>query len=221
MKFMQKKRGFFIVFEGGEGSGKSIQVEILASHLREDGHAVTVTREPGGTRIGEQIRAITHNSENVDLDAVTEAYLMAASRAQHVRELIEPALEAGKVVVCDRFVDSNIAYQGYGRKLGEDTIHDLNKLAVDGALPDIVIILDVPPSVGLDRRIKSVKVKDRLDLQQKDFYDRVYQGYLALAKKDPERYVIIDSARSIEDVAMHVWKTVQEALNKRNGKKTT
>lgn len=218
---MQKHRGFFIVFEGGEGSGKSIQVEILASHLREDGHAVTVTREPGGTRIGEQIRAITHNSENVDLDAVTEAYLMAASRAQHVRELIEPALEAGKVVVCDRFVDSNIAYQGYGRKLGEDTIRRLNELAIDGAFPDIVIILDVPPSVGLDRRIKSVKVKDRLDLQQKDFYDRVYQGYLALAEKDPERYVIIDSARSIEDVAMHVWKTVQEALNKRNGKKTS
>jgi len=214
------KRGFFIVFEGGEGSGKSIQVEILASHLREEGYTVTVTREPGGTRIGEQIRAITHNSENVDLDAVAESYLMAASRAQHVRELIEPALVAGKVVVCDRFVDSSIAYQGYGRKLGGDTIRILNELAVDGAIPDMSIVLDVSPSLGLDRRARGVKMKDRLDLQQKDFYDRVYQGYVTLAKKDPERYVIIDSSKPIEDVAGNVWKAVKKALDNRNGKKT-
>ncbi|HCM82377.1 TPA: dTMP kinase [Patescibacteria group bacterium] len=216
---MRMKRGFFVVFEGGEGAGKSIQVEILASHLREEDYAVTVTREPGGTRIGEQIRAITHNSENVDLDSVAEAYLMAASRAQHVRELIEPALVAGKVVVCDRFVDSSIAYQGYGRKLGEDTIRNVNELAVNGAIPDMTIVLDVPPSLGLDRRGRGMKMKDRLDLQQKDFYDRVYQGYVTLAKNDPGRYVIIDSSKSIEDVAVSVWKVVKKALDIRNGKK--
>src|SRR5689334_11203069 len=131
-------RGFFITLEGGEGAGKSIQVEILVSHLHEEGLSVVVTREPGGTRIGEQIRAITHNAENVDLDPTTEAYLMAAARAQHVRETIEPALESGRIVVCDRYVDSSIAYQGYGRKLGEKVIVDLNGLAVNGAKPDLV-----------------------------------------------------------------------------------
>ena len=208
------KRGYFITFEGGEGAGKSIQVEILTSHLREDGYPVVVTREPGGTRIGEQIRTITHNQENVDLDPVAEAYLMGASRAQHVRELIEPALQAGKVVVCDRYVDSSIAYQGYGRKLGADTIAHLNELAVNGAIPDMTLVLDVSPQVGLERRGKTAK-KDRLDFQQEDFYDRVYRGYEELAKKDPDRYVIIDASKPIEEVAMAIWKHVKTALLKR------
>ncbi len=212
-------RGFFITLEGGEGAGKSIQVEILVSHLHEDGKMVVVTREPGGTRIGEQIRAITHNAENVDLDPTTEAYLMAAARAQHVRETIEPALEAGRIVVCDRYVDSSIAYQGYGRKLGEETIAGLNKLAVNGAIADLVILLDIPPEIGADRRNKSEKAKDRLDLQQKDFYDRVHTGYLELAKRNPDRYVVVDATKSIEAVASEIWRIVQAALQKRNGGK--
>ncbi|OGG29681.1 dTMP kinase [Candidatus Gottesmanbacteria bacterium RIFCSPLOWO2_01_FULL_49_10] len=206
------KRGFFIIFEGGEGAGKSIQVEILVSHLHEEGYSVVVTREPGGTRIGEQIRAITHNQENVDLDAVAEAYLMAAARAQHVAQLIEPAIEAGKIVVCDRYVDSSIAYQGFGRKLGVDTIRSLNALAVNGAVPDLTVLLDVPPEVGLKRRAKSRKGVDRLDMQQKDFYTRVYQGYLALAKEHPNRYVVIDASQAIEAVAQDVWRSVKHAL---------
>lgn len=215
------KRGFFISFEGGEGSGKSIQVEILASHLREEGYSVIITREPGGTRIGEQIRTITHNQENVDLDPKAEAYLMAAARAQHVTETISPALEAGRIVVCDRFVDSSVAYQGYGRKLGAETIEDLNKLAVNGAIPDLTILLDTPPAVGLQRRTRSLKSKDRLDLQQQDFYERVYRGYLDLAKNHHARYVVIDATGSIEAVASQVWKIVKSALDKRNGKKKT
>ena len=177
------KKGFFLTFEGGEGAGKSIQVEILVSHLHEEGYEIKVTREPGGTRIGEQIRAITHSSENVDLEATAEAYLMAAARAQHVEQVIYPSLEAGKIVVCDRYVDSSIAYQGYGRKLGAQKIAELNILAVNNALPDLTILLNVSIELGMRRRKKSLKPTDRLDLQQKGFYERVHAGYLELAKK--------------------------------------
>lgn len=212
------KRGFFITFEGGEGAGKSIQVEILASHFHEEGYPLVVTREPGGTRIGEQIRAITHSQENVDLEATAEAYLMAAARAQHVAQLIEPALEVGKIVVCDRFVDSSIVYQGYGRKLGPAVIGKLNDLAVDGAIPDLTILLDVPIDLGLKRRHKSHKAKDRLDLQQTDFYERIHRGYLELAKKYAGRYVVIDASKPIEEVAARIWEIVKKRLDARNGK---
>jgi dTMP kinase len=208
------KQGLFIVFEGGEGSGKSVQAKMLADRLRDIGEKVVVTREPGGTRIGEQIRAITHNTENADLDPVAEAYLMAASRAQHVRETIAPALKAGAIVISDRFVDSSIAYQGYGRNLGADEIAALNELAVDGAKADVVILLDVPPAVGLARLEKEGKQKDRLDMQQKDFYERVHAGYLALAKKFPNRYVVIDATKSIEKVASSIWQTIIKRLSK-------
>lgn len=212
------KPGFFIVFEGIEGAGKSVQTGLLASHLRKEGYKVKVTREPGGTRIGEQIRAITHSLENVDLDSKTEAYLMAASRAQHVAEIIKPALEKGKIVVCDRFVDSSIAYQGYGRGLSADTIRDLNRLAVNDVVPDLVILLDVPVAMGLALREGSVK-KDRMDLQQKDFYQRVYQGYLELAKDAPAQYVVIDAAAPEAAVASKVWEAVKSLLDKTNGEK--
>lgn len=208
------KRGFFITLEGGEGAGKSVQAKILARRLRKEGHAAVLTREPGGTRIGEQIRAITHDKENTDLDAVAEAYLMAASRAQHVRQIIAPALEAGKIVVCDRFVDSSLAYQGYGRKLGVDVVAGLNALAVYGAKQDLTILLDVSLEIGMKRRNKSHKPSDRLDLQQKEFYERVHQGYLALAKNEPTRYVVIDAAKSIEEVAAKIWSVVKSALQK-------
>lgn len=211
------KRGLFIVLEGGEGAGKSVQARILTDRLREAGHRVTSTREPGGTRIGEQIRAITHDPENVDLHPKTEAYLMAAARAQHVAETIAPALEAGRIVVCDRFVDSSIAYQGYGRQLGEDTVLALNALALNGVKPDLTILLDVPAEVGMQRRRESTKANDRLDLQQKDFYDRVYRGYLALAKKNPARYLVIDATAPIEKVSDELWSYVKKFLEKLGG----
>jgi len=212
------KRGYFITFEGGEGAGKSIQVEILASHLHEEGYHVKVTREPGGTRIGEQIRAITHSSENVDLEATTEAYLMAAARAQHVEQVIFPSLEAGHIVVCDRYVDSSIAYQGYGRKLGPEKIAELNELAVNGAIPDLTLLLNVPIEKGLRRRNKSLKPRDRLDLQQKEFYERVYVGYLELAQKNPRRFVVIDATKPIEQVGSEIWEVVRQKLQKHHGK---
>ena len=209
------KRGFFIVFEGIEGAGKSVQTGLLASRLRRAGYRVAVTREPGGTRIGEQIRAVTHKPENVDLEPKAEAYLMTASRAQHVAEVIAPALKAGKIVISDRFVQSSFAYKGYGRKLGAEVIEQLNKLAIGEIRPDLVLVLDLPVAVGLARRNGAVKV-DRLDLEQKDFYERARQGYLDLAKKDPNYYFVIDTTSSIEETAAQIWSIVKTALAKYN-----
>lgn len=208
---MKKKKSLFIVFEGLEGSGKSTQVGLLASKLKEQGKEITVTREPGGTRIGELIREITHNRQNVDLTAVAESYLMAASRAQHVREIIKPALERGQIVICDRFLDSSLAYQGFGRELRDEVIENLNKLAVNDVLPDLVIFLDLLPQQGFKRRNGSDKI-DRLDLQQQDFYRRVYEGYKKLARKNKNRYFTVDSSKPIEQVAQKIWEKVKSYL---------
>lgn len=201
-------KDLFISFEGIEGSGKSTQVGLLASKLREQGKEIVVVREPGGTRIGEQIREITHDRENVDLTAVAESYLMASSRAQLVREIIHPALHSGKIVIADRFIDSSLAYQGFGRQLGEEVIWDLNKLAIDDVMPGLTIFLDVPPEIGFKRRNSSYKI-DRLDLQQKDFFERVYHGYKKLAEKYKERYAIIDGNDTINQTAGKIWEKVK------------
>lgn len=206
-------QSFFISFEGVEGSGKSTQVGKLGSRMREKGYDIVAVREPGGTHIGDQIREITHNRENVDLTAVSEAYLMAASRAQVVREIIRPALNEGRIVIADRFIDSSLAYQGYGRKLGEEIIFDLNKLALDDVFPNLTIFLDVTPETGFTRRNGSEKI-DRLDLQQKDFYERVYRGYKTLAEKNQERYAVIDGSKSIDEVHNKIWEAVFKLIRK-------
>lgn len=217
----------------------------MVGRLREKGYGVVATREPGGTRIGEQIRKITHNTENIDLSDEAEAYLMAAARAQHVREIIVPALEDGKIVVCDRFLDSSLAYQGYGRGLGFEVIEELNKLAIlkpsfDSStsgrvrstpdtpdvsapgvkssaliLPDLTIYLKVRHEEGMRRRNNSYKI-DRLDLQQTEFYQRVEKGYNELAKKYKERIVVVDGNGTIEEVFEEVWKLVQMRLEIRD-----
>lgn len=205
------KKGFFITFEGLEGSGKSTQLSMLAGKLKEKGYVIVSTREPGGTRIGEKIRSITHDRENVDITRVAETYLMAAARAQHVREIIRPALETKKIVLCDRYLDSSVAYQGYGREIGEEKVLKLNELAVDLMYPDLTILLDCGPLIALKRRNQTDKI-DRLDLQQPDFYERVHTGYHELLKKHPERIYQIDSSRPIDDVARDVWILVEEKL---------
>ncbi len=205
-------KGFFISFEGLEGSGKSTQVGLLGSKLKEEGKEIVVTREPGGTRIGELIRNITHNRENVDLTAVTEVYLMSASRAQHVREIIKPALSSGKIVICDRYIDSSLVYQGYGRELGEETVWYLNHIAIEEVIPNLTFFLDVPPDIGFARRNGTDKI-DRLDLQQKDFYDRVYRGYKKLAETYKKRIVIIDSTKTIVEVSQQIWSIIVDRLN--------
>jgi len=194
-----------------EGSGKSTQVGLLGARLKEEGYAVVVTREPGGTRIGEKIREITHSRQNVDITAACEAYLMAASRAQTVREIIRPAIVAGKIVIADRFYDSSLAYQGYGREFGEKKIALLNELATNGVVPDVTFFLDVAPKVGISRRNGTEKI-DRLDLQPPDFYERVYQGYLTLAKKYKDRYILIDGEKPIEEIAAIIWSTIRTFL---------
>ena len=206
-----KKKGIFITFEGLEGSGKSTHVGLLASKLKEKNCQIKVTREPGGTRIGEIIRQITHNKDNVDLTAVAESYLMAASRAQHVREIIRPALEAGFIVIADRFLDSSLAYQGFGRELGFDNILKLNDMAVDGVGADLTIYLDITASEGIKRRNGSDKI-DRLDLQQEDFYKRVYEGYKALAEKYKNRYCIVNSTKPINEVSEIIWTRVGDLI---------
>jgi len=208
-----KGKGLFISFEGLEGSGKSTQAGLLGSRLKEEGYEIVVTREPGGTRIGEAIRDITHGKENVDLTAVAEAYLMAASRAQHVREIIKPAFEAGKIVIADRYIDSSLAYQGYGRQLGEEVIEKLNNLALENMTPNLTFFLDLSVEIGFSRRNHSEKI-DRLDLQQKDFYDRVYAGYKKLADKYKTRFITIDSNKSIKEVAGEIWQDVRKRLAK-------
>lgn len=206
-----KNKGIFITFEGLEGSGKSTHVGLLASKIKEKDREIKVTREPGGTRIGEVIRQITHNKDNVDLTAVAESYLMAASRAQHVREIIRPAIDAGLIVICDRFLDSSLAYQGFGRELGESKIFDLNQMAIDGVWPDLTFYLDIDPEEGMVRRNGTNKI-DRLDLQQKDFYQRVKAGYESLADKYKERYFIVNTKKEINDVAKIIWNKVQNLL---------
>ncbi len=204
-------KGFFITFEGVEGSGKSTQVGLLSGRIKEEGKDLVVTREPGGTRIGELIRNITHGRENVDLVTVTEAYLMSAARAQLVREIIRPALLDGKIVIADRYIDSSLAYQGYGRELGEECIWQLNILAIDDIIPHLTILLDVPVEIGFNRRNGTDKV-DRLDLQQKDFYDRVYNGYRKLAEKNKNRYFVLDGSKSIEEVEKIIWERVKKEV---------
>lgn len=205
------KTPLFITFEGLEGSGKSVQAGLLAGKLREEGYDIVATREPGGTRIGEQIRTITHDLQNVDLTAVAECYLMAAQRAQHVREIIKPALEAGKIVICDRFLDSSIVYQGFGREMGENVVRTLNKEAVEGIIPDVTFYLSVTFDEGLKRRRKTDKV-DRLDLQPVDFYDRVITGYELLAKEESKRIISIDGMRSIDVIAKEIRQILQKVL---------
>jgi dTMP kinase len=208
---MKTQRGTLITFEGVEGSGKSTQVGLLSSHLKEEGYDILVAREPGGTRIGEQIRHITHDRENVELTAVAEAYLMAASRAQLIREVIRPAVTAGKIVIVDRFLDSSLAYQGFGRELGDAEIGKLNILAMDDVSVTHTILLDVSPEVGISRRTESDKI-DRLDLQQTDFYRRVREGYLTLAKRNPDKITLVDSSRPIETVADSIWGILKPLL---------
>ena len=190
----------FITLEGPEGSGKSSQIGLLAAFLREQGFGVLQTREPGGTRIGDQIRACLHDVDNGEMTAVTEVLLYAASRAQHVDELIRPALAAGQIVLCDRFADSTIAYQGYGRGLDLTDLHTLTRIATGGLKPHLTLLLDIAVERGLARRKAGRDEMNRLDLEAVSFHQRVRQGYHTLAAAEPKRWVTIDADRSVGEV---------------------
>jgi len=204
-------RGLFITFEGPDGSGKSTQIKKLKKKLENKGLETVLTREPGGTAISENIREIILDVKNSEMDSLTEALLYAAARSQHVTQVILPALEANKTVICDRFMDSSIAYQGYGRKLG-DQVRIINEFAVRGIIPDITFLLLLEPSIGKGR-IK--REYDRLELEQNKFHEDVYQGYMELAKCNPNRIIIIDGTRSIVEIEKEIELHLEKLLLKK------
>lgn len=203
------KQGLFISIEGPDGSGKSTQIENIRQFFADKNIDILYTREPGGTEIGEQIRKILLDKGSANMNYMTEALLYAASRAQHVAQVIKPALREGRIVVCDRFVDSSIAYQGYGRNLGE-AVSVINGYAVDGCMPDVTFFMKIDPSVGIERIRQDMQ--DRLDAEKETFHRAVYQGYLELEKENPDRIVGIDANRSIEEIKKEICFKLEELL---------
>lgn len=200
----------FITFEGTEGSGKSTQIELLAEALRSHGTSVVSTREPGGTALGEHLRQILLESD-APLAPESEAYLMTAARAEHVRQVIRPALTAGRIVVCDRFVDSTLAYQGGGRGLPVATLQQLQQLAVGDLTPDLTILLDLPVELGLGRRVRGGGA-NRIDRETLAFHERVARWYRAAAKDDPARWRVVDATGPVAVVHTHVIDVVRQVV---------
>lgn len=194
----------FIVFEGGDGAGKTTQVALLASWLESSGRTVVCTRQPGGTELGARIRELVLSPASGDVDPRAEALLYSADKAQHVAETIRPALAAGADVVCDRYVDSMIAYQGAGRVLDASEIAEISQWATGGLRPDLTILLDVDPADALADKDES----DRLEAAGEDFHARVREGFLALAAQDPQRYVVIAARQPREEIAEQVRRAV-------------
>ena len=203
----------FITFEGSEGSGKSTQIQLLAEFLQKRGILVTTTREPGGTRIGEQVRDCLHDVSNKEMTSAAEVLLYSASRSQLVEQIIRPALANNHVVLSDRYADSTIAYQGFGRNLDLDTLFRITEFATGGLIPDLTLFLDVDVKNGLKRRSAGGSEMNRMDLQTIAFYEKVREGYLQLASKDSDRWKIIDANRSVKLIQKGVRKVVLERLN--------
>jgi dTMP kinase len=200
----------FITFEGGDGSGKSTQVELLFKKMQILGVPAILTREPGGTPLGEHISDLLKWSKSVPMVPVAELLLFNASRAQLVETIIRPALAKGVVVICDRFTDSTIAYQSYGRGIPVDTVEEMNSIATGGLQPDLTILVDVPVTVGFGR--KKDNKKDRFEDENIVFHERVRNGYLALAQSEPERFLVIDGTTGKDEIAMLIWKRVKPLL---------
>ncbi|MDX1662331.1 MAG: dTMP kinase [Candidatus Promineifilaceae bacterium] len=202
----------FITFEGPDGSGKTTQIAMLAAHLKQQGISVVTTREPGGTRIGDQVRGCLHDVHNTAMMPVAEILLYSASRAQLVGEVIRPALAAGKVVLCDRYADSTIAYQGYGRGLDLEALVYITDFATGGLRPDLTILLSLDISEGLRRRVTQGAEMNRMDLQAEAFYRRVQAGYRQLVAAEPERWVVVDGDQPPQIVQQEIQTIVAERL---------
>jgi len=216
--------GLFISFEGTEGSGKSTQVSLLAERLRRLGRVVRTLREPGGTPIGEEIRhTLKHSSHNEAMKPETELLLMNASRAQLVREVIRPALAAGEIVISDRFYDSTIAYQGYGRQLDLDNVRKNIDFAVGDTRPDLTLLVLVPPEVSAERLLARQStlpfMRDRIEEADRGFFGRVAHGYKALAAAEPQRVRIVEGSGSVRGIESEIWKVVEEVLNRGSGQR--
>jgi len=207
------KRGIFISFEGIEGSGKTIQARLLSEYLIKKGYKVILTEEPGGTRIGLKLRDLLLSAENREITPVTELLLYNASRAQHIKEVILPALKSGSIVITDRFSDSTVAYQGFGRGIDLRLIDSIGKIVTEGLSPNITILLDLDVETGLMRN-RGINKTDRLELEDVEFHKRVKKGYLAIAAKEPERIKLIDASRSIEEINHKIIYIVTDLIAK-------
>ena len=204
----------FITLEGPEGSGKTSQLPALAHYLRDAGNEVVVTREPGGTAVGDQIREVLMSLKNVAIVPRTEILLFLAARAQHVDSLIRPALKAGKLVLCDRFSDSTLAYQGYGHKTDLETLRSLLNFSTGGLIPDLTLLLDLPVEIGFERKRDNSAEWNRLDAYDQAFHQRVRQGYLDLATAEPERWILIDATKSKNEVQLAMRAAIINRLER-------
>lgn len=207
-------RGYFITVEGSDGVGKSTQIHNIENYFLKLGYEVQLTREPGGTRIGDKLRDILLDVTNDEMNEMTEMLIYAASRAQHIKELIEPSLKKGKIVISDRYIDSSIAYQGYGRRLGEDAVKIVNEYASFGLIPDLTFWLDLDPELGRKRILSRSIIQDkdvtfdRIELEKNDFHNRVREGYKEIARKNPERVHRIDASLKADEV----WEEIELIL---------
>jgi dTMP kinase len=202
----------FITLEGPDGSGKTTQIQLLRDNLEDAGYDVLLTREPGGTSIGDQVRAVLHDLRNKEMHPAAEILLYSASRAQLVAQVIRPALAAGRIVLCDRYADSTMAYQGYGRGLDREALRAITVFATDGLKPDLTLLLDLSVEDGLARRKVGGGEWNRMDEQTLEFHRRTRDGYLKLAAAEPERWVRVEAAGPVEQVAASIWEIVNRKL---------
>lgn len=207
------KKGLFITFEGPDGSGKTTVAKLVVDKLKQEGFDVVHTREPGGIDIAEQIRNVILDPKNTAMDSKTEALLYAASRRQHLVEKVIPAVNAGKIVICERFIDSSLAYQGHARKLGIDEVLSINSFAIGGLFPDLTIYLDVDEEVGLARVNSRKEAKDRLDAESVSFHHLVVEGYKEVNKRFKNRIIEIDASKPLEEVVEESMKTIHSFIH--------
>lgn len=203
-------RGLFVTLEGGEGSGKSSQAQAIKALLEARGYRVALTQEPGGCELGRRLQALL-NDPSAELDPRAELFLFEAARAQHVAEVILPALASHDVVICDRFADSSVAYQGHGRRLGLNHVRVANLIATQGLVPDLTVLLNVAVETGLNRK-EGETAPDRIGREGPDFHERVRRGYLALATEEPQRFVIVDATLPAKAVTERIWQRLEPLL---------
>ncbi|GGF35936.1 thymidylate kinase [Halobacillus andaensis] len=207
-------KGLFVTFEGGDGAGKSSILKIICEELRSQGLSVLETREPGGIHIAERIRQVILDKTHTSMDGRTEALLYAAARRQHLVEKVIPALNEGKVVLCDRFIDSSLAYQGHARGLGMEEVYRINKFAIEDRMPDVTLFFNIEPSKGLQRIASNEeREKNRLDLEELDFHEKVYEAYLQLLQQYPERMRSIDADQPMNRVKEAAMTALQPFLS--------
>lgn len=204
--------GMFITLEGPDGSGKTTVSKLVEQRLKEENYKVLLTREPGGIDIAEQIRLIILDTKNTAMEARTEALLYAAARRQHLVEKVQPAINEGYIVLCDRFIDSSLVYQGIGRNIGIEEVYKMNLFAIEDTMPNKTIFFDLPYQEGLKRISGSTRVADRLDLESDEFHKNVYEGYLKICDKYKDRIIKIDASKSIEEVADQVIRVIKDLI---------